>query len=174
MHQKCREPKVKVLKRFQLHHPAVHYDSALQFASQLAVHCNFCTLAQRALPRSSMQENAVISALALILGKVRLGIKVSGSQSNCWKNKCTANTLEPSKEGRLLENKQTDKQTNKHNPSQTHWKQARKQGRKLVGKPQKLLVQLQPVRHKVPLRSPWTKQIVNCFFAKIPHFPNKF
>ena len=51
-----------------------------------------------------MQGNAVISALALILGKVRLGIKVSGSQSNCWKNKCTAaprlaNTLEMSKEG---------------------------------------------------------------------------
>ena len=35
-----------------------------------AVHCN--RVQQRALPRKAMQGNAVISALALILGKVRL------------------------------------------------------------------------------------------------------
>ena len=60
-------------------------------ALSLCAHCRSCNLdwTGKGAHCTALQFNAVISALALILGKVRLCIKVSGSQSNCWKTKCT-------------------------------------------------------------------------------------
>ena len=85
-----------------LHHQAAQSQSlasenvasASPGALSLCAHCRSCNLdwTGKGAHCTALQFNAVISALALILGKVRLCIKVSGSQSNCWKTKCTSST----------------------------------------------------------------------------------
>ena len=93
-------------------------------------------------------------------------------ESNCWKNKCTTPRKHiGTEQGREIGGKQTNKQTSKHTQRLANTLETSKEARKLVGKPQKLFVQLQPLlRHKVPLRSPWTKQIVNWFLPKYRRF----